>query len=191
MDTEHDPHSPKYDKNQIAMMRRTARVYSAIFERQEYEGRPVDPKYMKNLPTWHGFDRFAHSWYSRVFWMAVYIAVYGYIGVTQHIAMYEWIVMFFLFIGTCLMSPIHGLIINWYGHVWGYRNYDTNDWSKNIGRWGLSYIMSFLMMGEDLHNNHHARQSSPNFAKEWWEYDFMYVVLLLLDAIGVIKLKRY
>ena len=43
-----------------------------------------------------------------------------------------------------LFSPIHGAIINWFAHKYGYRNYEVKDTSRNF------LPFDFLMMGEEL-----------------------------------------
>lgn len=57
-------------------------------------------------------------------------------------------------------------LVNFAGHKWGYRNYQTRDTSTNIWWLGL------LVFGEGWHNNHHARPSNFSFRKNWWEFDF-------------------
>jgi len=58
-------------------------------------------------------------------------------------------------------------VINGLGHWWGYRNYATPDYSRNLpGRY-----WAFLTCGESLHNNHHHIQNSPRFAMERGELD--------------------
>ena len=40
------------------------------------------------------------------------------------------------------------------------------------------------------HNNHHKHGSSPNFGGfRWHEIDPTYIIILILDKIGAIKLK--
>lgn len=51
------------------------------------------------------------------------------------------------------------------GHLTGYRNYNTNDNSKNIVPWAI------FLFGEELHNNHHAKQNDWSFRKKWYEID--------------------
>lgn len=189
-DTEKDPHSPNYDANALAMMKRTAVIYNRIFEKNEYMGAQLPTSLRKNVPVWHSFDKFAHTWAVRLSWVAVYAIVYTLLAVkVDHVAPWEWAVITVLMLITCVLGPFHGLIVNWYGHTFGYRNFNTRDLSRNIGKWILTIPMNFLMMGEDLHNNHHAQQYSPNFAKKWWEYDFIYTLLWTLDRMRIIKLK--
>lgn len=53
-------------------------------------------------------------------------------------------------------------------HMYGYRNFETSDKSKNNIFW------NFVTLGEGLHNNHHARPGEYDFAftKKFLEYDF-------------------
>ena len=54
-----------------------------------------------------------------------------------------------------LMGPVHGAIVNWAGHKIGYRNYDSDDNSKN------TLVFDVLTMGELFQNNHHKWGQSP------------------------------
>lgn len=171
-DTEKDPHSPKYDKNIFAMMWKTKNIYQDI-NNQRIE---VDKKFTKNIPQWKTFDRFASSRFSRVCWMVVYTLLFVFL-VT---AWWQWLLLPILF----MMAPIHGVIINWFGHIYGYVNFKTKDTSKNLFRF------DFLMMGEGYHNNHHKHSSRVNFGGEhWYEIDITYLIIRVLNKIGVIKLN--
>ncbi|MDF9799524.1 fatty-acid desaturase [Catalinimonas alkaloidigena] len=84
-----------------------------------------------------------------------------------------------------LMSPVHGAIINWFAHKYGYVNFKVSDTSKNF------LPVDFLMMGESYHNNHHKHGSRANFGGfRWHEIDPTYLVILLLDKTGVIHLNK-
>lgn len=189
-DTEKDPHSPLFDESKLAMMRRTAHLYHMLFIKEEYMGKPVEEKFKKNIPQWHSFDRFAHGWTSRILWVIFYICSYSLLAYyVDDTAAWEWILVILFVLLSCFMGPLHGLIVNWYGHVWGYRNHERDDLSRNIGRYGMSVLMNLLMMGEDIHNNHHDSPSSANFAQKWWEYDFIYTLLWCMDKLKIIRLK--
>lgn len=82
------------------------------------------------------------------------------------------------------MGPFHGVVINWYAHVVGYHNFKVNDTSTNL------WPIDLLMWGEGLHNNHHKRGNSPNFAVKWYEFDPGYFMIIILNAIGIIKLNN-
>lgn len=72
-------------------------------------------------------------------------------------------------------------IINSASHLWGYRNYETKDNSRN------SKLLALFTAGEGFHNNHHARQSSPNLAHRKGEFDLGYLYIKILSKIGLAK----
>ena len=45
------------------------------------------------------------------------------------------------------------------------------------------------MMGEGYHNNHHKYASRANFGVKWYEIDITYLIIKILDAVGLIQLK--
>jgi fatty-acid desaturase len=73
--------------------------------------------------------------------------------------------------------------ITWSGnsfpHLYGYRNYETDDNSRN------NFIVGIITNGEGWHNNHHADPSSASNAHRWWEFDLTYLFLRLLAALGL------
>ena len=171
-DTEKDPHSPKYDGNMFAMMWKTKNIYQDI----NNDRITIDQKFTKNVPQWKSFDRFASSRGSRLAWGAVYILIFALLAT----AWWQWLLLPVLF----LMAPIHGVIINWFAHIYGYRNFKTSDTSKNLFRF------DFLMMGEAYHNNHHKHATRANFGGvHWYEIDVTYVIIRVLNKLGIIKLK--
>ncbi len=171
-DTEDDPHSPKYDESIWKMMWKTKTIYSAITNKEM----KVEQRFIKGVPEWPAFDGFARSWVSRVFWGAAYVAVYLQFATTWWL----WLLLPVHF----LMSPIHGAIINWFAHKYGYRNYEVTDTSKNF------LPFDFLMMGESYHNNHHKHGSRANFGGvRWHEIDPTYIAIVVLDKIKVIQIR--
>jgi stearoyl-CoA desaturase (Delta-9 desaturase) len=174
-DTENDPHSPKYDETIWNMMWKTKTIYSAIANNRM----EVEKRFTEGVPNWKSFDRFARSWPSRIFWGAFYITVYAvYVPAG---AWYLWALLPIQF----LMSPVHGAIINWFAHKYGYRNFEVGDTSKNF------LPVDFLMMGESYHNNHHKYGSRPNFGGiRWHEIDPTYQVIRLLDKLNVIQIAQ-
>jgi fatty-acid desaturase len=69
--------------------------------------------------------------------------------------------------------------VNSVTHVWGYRNYETRDDSRNI--WWVA-ICSF---GEGWHNNHHANPSAAKSGHRWWEFDLTYCIIKALEITGL------
>ena len=171
-DTEKDPHSPKYDENVFAMMWRTKSTYQSINNKKI----AVDEKFTKNVPQWNSFDKIASSRISRVIWTILYVIFF------LKFATVWWLWLFLPII--ILMAPIHGVIINWYAHIYGYANFKVKDTSKNL------LPFDFLMMGEAYHNNHHKYGGRPNFGGvRWHEIDPTYLIMKVLNKLHFIKLK--
>tara|TARA_B100000768_G_scaffold66485_1_gene63926 strand:- start:6382 stop:7155 length:774 start_codon:yes stop_codon:yes gene_type:complete len=170
-DTEKDPHSPSHDANLFAMMWKTKTIYQDI----NLQRIAIDQRFMKNVPQWKSFDQFASSRFSRLLWIAVYITFF----IVFVTSLWQWLLLPVIL----LMAPIHGVIINWFGHIYGYVNYTMKNTSKNL------FPFDFLMMGEGYHNNHHKNASSANFGVKWHEVDITYLIIRLLNTVGCIQLK--
>ena len=69
--------------------------------------------------------------------------------------------------------------INSVTHLWGYRNYDTDDSSRN------NLIIGIISNGEGWHNNHHAYPRSARHGHLWWELDLTWLAIRLLAALGL------
>jgi sn-2 palmitoyl-lipid 9-desaturase len=64
-------------------------------------------------------------------------------------------------------------------HMWGYRNYETTDDSRNL------WWVGILAYGEGWHNNHHAFQRMAKHGHRWWEIDMTYWTILTLERLGL------
>ena len=171
-DTEEDPHSPSNDANILVMMWKTKNIYQDINEQRIL----VAPQFLNGVPKWKNFDLFAGSKISRILWIAAYLVFFLFFSSSW----WEWM----LFPLTFLMAPVHGAIINWFGHVYGYVNFKMKNTSKNL------FPFDFLMMGEGYHNNHHKNANNANFGVKWHEIDFTFLIIKVLDAFGFISLKK-
>jgi stearoyl-CoA desaturase (delta-9 desaturase) len=69
--------------------------------------------------------------------------------------------------------------VNSVTHLWGYRNFDTGDDSRN--NWLVGYIN-----GEGWHNNHHAEPRCAAYGQRWWEFDIYYLVIRGLERVGLV-----
>jgi stearoyl-CoA desaturase (delta-9 desaturase) len=78
---------------------------------------------------------------------------------------------------------VYVLHVTWFvnsaTHIWGYRNYETDDNSRNLWWVGL------LAFGEGWHNNHHAFQRMARQGHRWWEVDVTYWAICGLEALGL------
>ena len=64
-------------------------------------------------------------------------------------------------------------------HLWGYRNYQTTDESRNL--WWVA-IMAY---GEGWHNNHHAHPRIARAGHRWFEFDPTWLAIKALRAVGL------
>lgn len=166
-DTPKDPHSPHNHPSVYKMMWQTFEYYEGLLSKKIEI--PDDYKSVE----WKALDKFADSWITRISWVLVYTLFYLWIAPSF------W---FLLLVPVhAMMGPIHGMIVNWCGHKYGYQNYDLPDQSKN------TLPIVFLMMGELYQNNHHRYAMDLNFAKKWYEIDFGYVIIYLLTQLNIIK----
>jgi fatty-acid desaturase len=70
--------------------------------------------------------------------------------------------------------------VNSVTHIWGYRNYATDEDSRN------NLFIGYLAHGEGWHNNHHADQRSARHGHRWWEFDTTYLTIRLLEKCGLV-----
>jgi stearoyl-CoA desaturase (delta-9 desaturase) len=72
-------------------------------------------------------------------------------------------------------------LINSATHMWGYRNYATDDQSRNL------WWVALLSHGEGWHNNHHAYPRMARHGHRWWELDTTYLVIRAMRALGLAR----
>ena len=64
-------------------------------------------------------------------------------------------------------------------HLFGYRNYETGENSRN------NWLVGLLAAGEGWHNNHHYDPAAATVQHRWWEIDPTYYAIKLLEVIGL------
>ena len=69
--------------------------------------------------------------------------------------------------------------VNSITHLWGYRNYATDEASRN------NVLVGIISNGEGWHNNHHADPRSARHGHRWWEIDTTYMTVRLLAMLGL------
>ncbi|WP_242692191.1 acyl-CoA desaturase [Aridibaculum aurantiacum] len=170
-DTEKDPHSPHFFKDIWQMMMHTA----AVFRNLRSGKNLPDPEFTKEyLPKWSLLDGVGSSMIVRIMFGISYFMIY-YIYAPS-----AW--WYLLLPIHFLMGPIHGAIVNWCGHKYGYSNFKNGDHSKNTTPWGV------VMMGELFQNNHHHDKDNANFARRWFEFDMTFQIMKVLHAVRIIRL---
>jgi stearoyl-CoA desaturase (delta-9 desaturase) len=153
------------------MMMRTKDIYLDILLRKVEAGQNFE----KDVPEWGWLDKLSEWWSPRIAWGFLYF--FFYLAFATEWWMYLLLPLHFI------MGPIHGGIVNWFGHKYGYVNFpETGDKSRN------TLPFDFVTMGELFQNNHHRHPNSPNFAKRWFEFDPTYPFMKLFEILGIIKL---
>jgi stearoyl-CoA desaturase (Delta-9 desaturase) len=170
-DTDRDPHSPWNFRDALTMMLHTKRRYDAYaYRREEPEAR-----FLGGYPEWKLIDEMlGQSWPVRVAWGALYSVPY-FLFATHA---WQWALLPLQWV----LGPIHGAIVNWAGHKYGYQNFDNGDRSRN------TLPVDVLTMGELFQNNHHKYGMSPDFAARWFEIDPTWQVMKLLARLELIEL---
>jgi sn-1 stearoyl-lipid 9-desaturase len=117
-------------------------------------------------------DKF-HRWISKYHWVpmvglaALLYAVGGLPYVLWGICM------------KCVLG-LHGTwLVNSATHMWGSRRFATKDDSKN------SFWVAILTFGEGWHNNHHSNPTSARHGLAWYEVDFNYYGIAMLQLLGI------
>src|SRR5258708_26107158 len=80
-------------------------------------------------------------------------------------------------------GPVHGERVKWWGHMYGYKNFDNGDQSRN------TLVLDFLTSGELFQNNHHKFGMSPNFAARWFEIDPAYQAIRVFAWLKIIDMS--
>ena len=84
--------------------------------------------------------------------------------------------------GVCMRAVLcyHSTwFVNSATHIWGYRNYETTDRSRNL------WWVALASYGEGWHNNHHAYQRLARHGHRWWEIDVTWMVIHTLQILGI------
>jgi stearoyl-CoA desaturase (delta-9 desaturase) len=75
-------------------------------------------------------------------------------------------------------------LVNSATHMIGTRRFETKDLSTN------SWWVALLTFGEGWHNNHHAHPTSARHGLVWWEIDFTWMQIKLLEKLGIASMIR-
>lgn len=171
-DTEKDPHSPHFFRDVWQMTMRTKDIYL------NYAKHNVEPEkpFRGNYPEWKIVDKIFDMWTVRILFGTLYFLFYW------QFATALW--MFLLLPIHFFMGPVHGAIVNWCGHKYGYRNFGNDDHSKN------TIPVDIFLMGELMQNNHHKSPNNINFAQRRFEFDPTYPIIKFLGLTRVIKIRR-
>jgi stearoyl-CoA desaturase (delta-9 desaturase) len=69
-------------------------------------------------------------------------------------------------------------LVNSATHMWGTRRFDIHDDSTNNG------LIALITFGEGWHNNHHAHPSAARHGLTWYEIDFNWMAIKVMEKLG-------
>jgi stearoyl-CoA desaturase (delta-9 desaturase) len=120
-----------------------------------------------NLAQWFVFyfDGFAIGWVTGETWMD---------GVQFGLSLLVWGV----FVRTVCVWHITWSV-NSLAHLWGYRNYETDENSRN------NIFVGLVSNGEGWHNNHHAQPRAAAHGHKWWEFDVTWITIWALKQVAL------
>jgi stearoyl-CoA desaturase (delta-9 desaturase) len=154
------------------MMWETALRYGGLVRRTEVP----EARFEGGYADWPALEKLADRWSVRIGFGALYSLFYF------AFATHWW--QFLLLPVHFVMGPMHGAIVNWCGHRYGYRNFESDDVSRN------TLVFDVLTAGELFQNNHHKFGMSPNFAARWFEIDPTYQVMKVLAWLKIIDMSK-
>jgi len=116
-------------------------------------------------------------WYVPQFILAAGLFVGGWLWLGHWTGGVSWVLW-----GGCLRVVLlyHATwFVNSAAHTWGYRNFKTDDDSRN------NWWVALFSFGEGWHNNHHAQQRSAAHGMRWFEFDITYVTIRVMRIMGL------
>lgn len=164
-DEDLDPHKPPTKEllGPIKMLLNTSTPYSDSYRRKDFMrvgSGNIDIRKEHKKPIimeWESFDRFAHSWPVRLSWSVIYVVCYALLLYAFQLPL--WLLpLAFLHI---FMGPIHGMIVNYYAHLYGDQPHDMSNTSRNMHPIARKI---FQLNGELFHNNHHKYPNASDFS---------------------------
>lgn len=177
-----DPHSPRegFLWSHVRWLVHETRTRLATYSMYEKNARDVlaDPYYrwIEKLPSPAGLFWLGHALIYALITAAICLAIYG--NEPTAYRMIASIVLWGVVARTVWVWHITWAV-NSLSHMFGYRNYDTNDDSRN------NWLVTLLTAGEGWHNNHHADPASASVQHRWWEIDVNYYVICGFGMVGL------
>ncbi len=164
-----DPHSPLDGPWWSHILWTMARRTPAELEQLNARWIP-DLKDDKDLLQLHRYFLASH------FALGVVLGVGGYLAGGWYLATSMIVWGMFLRLALVLHST---WFVNSASHIWGYRNYETTDESRN------NWWVAIITYGEGWHNNHHAYPRMARHGHRWWEVDVTFLTIRLMEKLGL------
>jgi len=121
------------------------------------------------------------SWVSKYFLATHFVVGFAMLGVGYLVGGWPMAVSFVMW--GVFVRTVAVLHVTWFvnsaSHMFGYRNYETTDDSKN------NWWVAIVAYGEGWHNNHHAYPRMAVHGHKWWEFDATWQLLRLMKVCGL------
>jgi len=173
-DTEKDPHSPWTKGMANLLLFWPSKKFISIIKGMVFS--PLSKYDTENIPK--QYERYASSFmyrYPHIGQILFLLSNMFFFGII------EGMIVFILSLFAAMLYTYtvgQGLV-----HIVGYRNFNLKDKSRNIFPIGL------LLVGEELHNNHHKFANRLNYKQKWYEVDFGYLFIKLLENIKLCRIE--
>ncbi len=124
-----------------------------------------------------------HQWLSKYHWLPVTLAGVGLL--LGGAAFGGWACGVSWALWGVFLRVTMGMHVTWLvnsaTHMWGSQRFRGKDDSTN------NWLIALLTGGEGWHNNHHAHPVSARHGMAWYEIDFNYMGIQLLQLLGLAK----
>lgn len=173
-DTEHDPHSPVHRGIfgvGMAQLKYYEKTLIGLIKRN-----PLYTNVVKDL------DFSVSSLNKKGLWWVPYVLHLA-IAVLISFLFQSWAPGFFYWLGI-MSHPIQGWLVNSLAHRFGYRNFKTEDNSRN------NTLVAWFVAGEGYQNNHHAKPQSAKFSEKWYEFDAGYIMCKMAAGVGLLRFPK-
>lgn len=179
-DEQADPHSPL-----VSFL--WAHMHWIYVENRELNRLGIFDRYAKDIlrdPFYVWLERKGTwLWVILGSWLAFYalgamIGLASGAGIAGSVQMGLSVLVWGVFVRTVVVWHITWSV-NSVTHLWGYRNYGTEDCSRN------NVIVGLISNGEGWHNNHHADPRSARHGHKTWEFDVTWISIRALEAVGL------
>lgn len=170
VDTQLDPHSPRYGLNEAHIGWLTHKGYADHVNPEE-QGKDLlkDPVYrfLEQGGVWH-----------RAHWTAFIVAFAFRLVI---LLCFGWVPALASLLAGFAVLQIP-LMLNVVCHIpkLGYKTYATDDDSVNV------WWVGILACGEGWHNNHHASPGSAKTGMRFWEVDLAWWTICLMKRLGMV-----
>lgn len=171
-----DPHSPL--ENSL-----WSHIYWIFIKRSSKDQQTLYRRYVPELlsrPIMRFFEKTQGVWLTTMI-VTIFAAGWG-VGLLTgaESPLYSAIAFVVWAVSVRMVFAYHSTwFVNSATHLWGYRNYETRDQSRNL------WWVAILAYGEGWHNNHHAHPSVAPAGHRWWEVDITWWTIKALRFVGL------